>query len=291
MKTKNSMIYFNDLIQNSTLKNRTNSDQSVFDLNSNQNLRKYIESLNMIEYRNIRSLFDNYNHQFFVNEKRIPKNLFIFLEYSFLSLFYLISKPFLEITPDKIVFILFCFQLKQKEKIISYNEYESLNKNKEIIYSENIADRSISEINRIKFKIISLILRKLFKKTVELEIIRLHYPYYETNIFINLLNKTINKIKIKRVLSKIFETANILDPNKLLDKKINKIPSFISGIKIRIAGRLLTQRIVPRKTVKTISKGSLAKSNTIHLEKGRITNKNKRGAFSVTITLGHIRIS
>jgi Mitochondrial ribosomal protein (VAR1) len=134
-----------------------------------------------------------------------------------------------------------------------------------------------------------LILRRFFGKPVELEIIRLSYPFYETNIFVNLLSKTINKIKIKRILSKTFDKANIFNPNKLIGRKISKIPSFVSGVKIRIAGRLLTQRIVPRQTVKTISRGSLARGKAIYLETGRLTNKNKRGAFNVTVTIGHIK--
>jgi len=199
----------------------------------------------------------------------------------------LISKPFLEITPDKIVLSLFCFRLKKN--IVSYDNNKLSNENKEFVYNKDSAYRSIDKIDRIKLRIISLILRRLFKKSVELEIIRLHYPFYETNIFVNLLSKTINKIKIRRILSKFFDKANIFDPNKLIGKKIHKIPSFISGVKIRIAGRLLTQRIVPRQTVKTISKGSLARGKVIYLEKGNITNKNKRGAFNVTVTIGHIK--
>jgi hypothetical protein len=221
---------------------------------SNTNLRKYLESLNTLESQN---LFNNNNHQFIKNS--IPKNIYTFLEYSFLSLFNLISKPLIEITPDKIVLIIFCFRLNS------------------------------DSLDKTKLKIISLILRDLFKKPVELEIIRLHYPFYETNIFVNLLSKAINKIKIKRVLSKFLKKANIFDPNKLIGKKINKIPSFISGIKIRIAGRLMTQRIIPRKTVKIISKGSLARGKVICLEKGRFTNKNKRGAYNITVTIGHLK--
>lgn len=287
MKIKNSMKYFNESIKSSILENRIESNRTFFESQSVENIRKYTESLNTFEYRCIRSLFQDNNHRFGLHEDRIPKNLYIFLEYSFLSLFYLISKPFLEITPDKIVLSLFCFRLKKN--IVSYDNNKLSNENKEFVYNKDSAYRSIDKIDRIKLRIISLILRRLFKKSVELEIIRLHYPFYETNIFVNLLSKTINKIKIRRILSKFFDKANIFDPNKLIGKKIHKIPSFISGVKIRIAGRLLTQRIVPRQTVKTISKGSLARGKVIYLEKGNITNKNKRGAFNVTVTIGHIK--
>jgi Mitochondrial ribosomal protein (VAR1) len=287
MTTINSITRINNSIKNHSIEDLIKLDRSKLEVLSidnlnkypesfntleNKNLRTYIESFNTLENKNIRSLFNDNNYRFLESEIRIPKNLYIFLEYSFLSVFFLISKPFLEITPGKIGLILFWFRLNRK-----------------IVYSKDSAYQPIKEFELNKFKTISIILRKLFKKTLELEIIGLHYPFYETNIFVNLLSKTINKIKINRILSKFFYKANIIDPNKITDKKIYNIPSFISGIKIKIAGRLLTQRIVPRKTVKIISKGSLARDKVIFLEKGRITNKNKRGAFNVTMTIGHIK--
>jgi len=65
------------------------------------------------------------------------------------------------------------------------------------------------------------------------------------------------------------------------------LPAFLSGMKIRIAGRLLTQRVVPRKTVKTTVRGALATGKVNYSEMARITKKNKRGAFSITVTSGH----
>jgi hypothetical protein len=51
----------------------------------------------------------------------------------------------------------------------------------------------------------------------------------------------------------------------------------------------LTQRVIPRKTVKNFTRGSLARGKIIYLETARFTNKNKRGAFSITISTGHIK--
>ena len=278
-------------IQSINLKN----NNSINEINT----REYIKSLTKFESNNAYSFSNNYNYKFFVDNNRIPKNINIFLEYSFLSLFYLISKPFFEITPDKITIHLFCFQIKPKKKVVIYkqggategseaSQAEILNK--KIISLKDNVSMLTKKINRIKLQIISRILRKIFKKTVELEIVRLHYPFYNTNIFVNLLGKMINKIKFRRILRQFFNKAKILNPTKLIGKKISKIPSFISGIKFKIAGRLLTQRIVPRQTVKIISRGSLARNKVIYLEKGRFTNKNKRGAFSITVTTGHIKI-
>jgi hypothetical protein len=58
-------------------------------------------------------------------------------------------------------------------------------------------------------------------------------------------------------------------------------------LKIRIAGRLMTQTVVPRKTVKTKLKGAFATGKVNYLDTARFTSKNKRGAFSITVSSGH----
>ena len=64
-------------------------------------------------------------------------------------------------------------------------------------------------------------------------------------------------------------------------------PSGISGINIKLAGRPFKERIVPRFTSRTIQRGNLGKTKTDFITTSRFTNKNKRGAFSFTITMGH----
>jgi hypothetical protein len=68
----------------------------------------------------------------------------------------------------------------------------------------------------------------------------------------------------------------------------NKIPSFLSGISLKLAGRVLTQKIQKRVKSKIIQKGSLAKANTGLINTNTFINKNKRGVFSITIKIGHI---
>jgi len=68
----------------------------------------------------------------------------------------------------------------------------------------------------------------------------------------------------------------------------NKIPSFLSGIYLKLAGRVLTQKIQRRVKSKIIQKSSLAKANTDLINTKTFVNKNKRGIFSITIKTGHI---
>jgi hypothetical protein len=73
-------------------------------------------------------------------------------------------------------------------------------------------------------------------------------------------------------------------------RKINKnkqIASVLMGIKVRIAGRLARQRVVPKRTVKTLYKGAISKSNSNFVDSATYTGKNKKGAFSIRVWLSH----
>lgn len=99
----------------------------------------------------------------------------------------------------------------------------------------------------------------------------------------------INKIKLRRIVKKFISklVKNNSTNNSIINKSNQLIPSALSGIKIKVAGRLLTQRVIPRKTVKIISSGAISRGKSMFVETSRFTNKNKRGAFSLTVSIGH----
>jgi len=78
-----------------------------------------------------------------------------------------------------------------------------------------------------------------------------------------------------------------ITPSNLLKKTTVKT-SYLSGMNIKLAGRLMTQSIRPRFTVQSKQEGSLARVKVHYTEKSRFTGKNKRGAFSFTVTIGHV---
>ena len=72
--------------------------------------------------------------------------------------------------------------------------------------------------------------------------------------------------------------------------EIKALPSNMIGLKVELAGRLTTQRSVPRKTVSNSQKGSfvcsasLSKSeNNSSLDFTQYTSKNKFGAFTIKV--------
>jgi hypothetical protein len=232
---------------------------------NNKNIKNYIKSKTVFNSKivNFLSLSNNYYfNKYNQISSPIKNSIFEFLSITFKTMFALISQPVFINTPDKVIIQLFYFVLKFDLKINNANFILK---------------------NKTKLKAICNILSRFFQKPIELELIRLYYPYYNSNILVNLFGILINKIKLRRILNK-FIIKSI--ENKLVINK-SLIPSALSGIKIKVAGRLLTQRIVPRMSVKTFTYGSTSRNKSMFLDTARFTSKNKRGAFSLTISLGH----
>jgi len=59
--------------------------------------------------------------------------------------------------------------------------------------------------------------------------------------------------------------------------------SHITGIKIKLSGRLTTQRSSPRQTVQAGRLGSSAKGAYSTLDYSQHTSKNKLGAFTMKV--------
>ena len=81
------------------------------------------------------------------------------------------------------------------------------------------------------------------------------------------------------------------NPNKVYNfnsNDLNHFPSYLSGIKIKLAGRTFKQRIIPRMTVKYAGKGTLTNVNVNLIQKSRFTGKTRRGSFSFTVSLAHL---
>jgi Mitochondrial ribosomal protein (VAR1) len=250
-------------------------------LNNNNNNNKTSNFSNYIKFININNSINKdklftYNQQINYNynntNNKLIKKIYLFLFYSFFSMNSLISKPIIEITPNKVVIHLFFYLFKE-------NNIKNINKNNTFI-----------KFNQIKLNIISKILSKMFNKSVELDLVRLSYPYFDSNIFVNLLNILINKIQIRIIMQTFFKKAIIKNPINLITNKnyiSNKIPSFLSGINLKIGGRLMTHRVVPKQTIKIIRKGALTRGKIKFFDTARYTNKNRRGAFSLTLSIGH----
>ena len=60
-------------------------------------------------------------------------------------------------------------------------------------------------------------------------------------------------------------------------------PAKTTGIRIRLAGRLKTERFKARQTVQTVQLGSLSQNLTNFVNSASYTSKNKKGAFNIKV--------
>ena len=181
-----------------------------------------------------------------------------------------------------------------QKKITNLFNNTFINYNKPIHYCEENFNKNNLQNNSIfliiynqKLNNLTQLLSNIFNKPVQLELIRLHYPFYDPNIIVNLLSYFSENIKIRRLLGKIYKSALITKPTAIIQRKrFSVIPGYLTGLTIKFAGRFPTQKIVPRKTVKTEKIGSLARKKAVLIETARFSNKNRRGSFTISVSTG-----
>nr|YP_010955427.1 ribosomal protein S3 [Butyriboletus hainanensis]WMX20517.1 ribosomal protein S3 [Butyriboletus hainanensis] len=184
--------------------------------------------------------------------------------------------------------------INAQKRIIRLFNNAFINYNKPIHYSEDNCNINKLQNNSMflniynqKLKFLAQLISKIFNKPVQLELIRLHYPFYDPNIIVNLLSYLSENLKIRRILGKIYKSALITKPTANIQRKrFSIIPGYLTGLTIKFAGRFPTQKIVPRKTVKTEKIGSLARKKAVLVETARFSNKNRRGSFSISVSTG-----
>ncbi len=248
-------------------------------LNENESKKKLI-FMNEQQYIRLISPFNFKlasisNHVYtFTNKsyKQINKNLhnlYIICKSAFLNMSSIISKPIISINSKLIKITLLYYWKPLRKKYIK----SSLHSKFLILHYKKLE-------NLVK------LLSKLFNKSVELELIRIYSPQNESNILANLIGILSNFIKFRNIHMKLFKVTK----TKIFKKRFcnKKIPSFLSGIFLKLAGKVLTKKIQRRVKSKVIQKGSLARANTELINTKTFVKKNKRGVFSITIKTGHI---
>nr|YP_009912201.1 ribosomal protein S3 [Dictyophora indusiata]QLD96638.1 ribosomal protein S3 [Dictyophora indusiata] len=180
---------------------------------------------------------------------------------------------------------------KMRERLENLDSYIVANNSKKNLnILSNIESNngpSLISLNKIKFKYLISFLEKIFNKKIELELIRLKYPAHNSHILAQVLALSSKNLKFFTIMRKLLYNVNIKHPG-FLKHNFNIIPSYLSGIKIRLGGRLSTEKLIPRKTVKTYQIGSIARNKVNYKDNTRVTLKNKRGVYSFTVITSHI---
>ena len=160
---------------------------------------------------------------------------------------------------------------------------------------------SITNVYNNKFLYLIDYLTKLFNTEIELNLVRLYQPYQDSEILVNYLNNESYNNKFIKLTSRLFKNMKIYKINKnkiasLLGNNNTKTigtltssyPSGISGINIKLAGRPINEKIIPRLTVKRAQRGNFNRLNTKVTQISTFTDKSRKGAFNFTVRLSHI---
>jgi hypothetical protein len=146
-------------------------------------------------------------------------------------------------------------------------------------------------LNNSSINSLGEVLGKVFKQPVELRLVRLHYPYLNSYILAQYIAINTAKYNFTRIQRAIFGALQFpLLTGSNLD---GTLPSYITGMKIRISGRLTTQRSVPRQTEQTAQIGSFSSSHIPANKSGIIeyaafSTKNQKGAFTIKVWISQV---
>lgn len=250
----------------------THSTQTI-DLNTSL-IQVYPSSADISVYKTISSLisFDTslikpqYLSYQFNKQNKLHTQHYItvsqILESAFLSMGYLINKPKYKRTPSKTCIHIFYYKQSKEYSHLTQSKCHQL----------------------IQY------LHELLDTPIQLNITNISHIIAESTILAKALVSQSYKGRFLKIVSSLFkhmkfeEVSNI---DTFTAYQFNLVPSFISGIKIRLGGRTFRQRIIPRKTVQTLQKGTLARTKARFMEKVQISHKTRRGTFTFTVYMGH----
>ena len=162
----------------------------------------------------------------------------------------------------------------------------------------NIVNLYINKFN-ILFKLLqgqylpNICAAQIINKPIEFNLIRLHKSDYDSNILAQLFILILKKKNIRIAINKLYtknNIANTASASYLMPayadqaQEYNFIPAYISGLYIKIGGRLMREPIIPRLTTKKFEIGAIATGKVNLVDSARITQKNKKGAYTIKIT-------
>lgn len=263
-----------------------------------------------------KSYFYNFNSSNRYKIYKLFSMIFNIINYFFGTFYCIISKPVLLFTQNKLTIYINYYIPKTSYRLIrrhnwKYNKLPA-NSAKDLtieleklikILSKLLKLNVELQLNRLKYPYHdSSILAKLisfnsnYRKFTPLIKLIFKKASIITNALKTYKNKSINtctpkecwstptdQLKENNIVGEVHSDfySVVSGPKNL---KIHKsIPAVLTGLKIKISGRLITQRVVPKKTISKLEKGGFKKTKTNLVDYATYTNKNKRGSYTVKV--------
>ena len=118
---------------------------------------------------------------------------------------------------------------------------------------------------------------------VEVRLLGLRYPYLDRSILAQYVAINGGKYNFTRMHKLIFNKLTTVKKNSVLPS--DALSGHITGLKLELAGRLTTQRSIPRKTVSNKHTGSfyVNKNRGSSVDFSQYASKNKIGAYTIKV--------
>jgi ribosomal protein S3 len=200
----------------------------------------------------IRHSFDNKNqNQLILNTTRTGAKL---ISYFFSPINALASKPVFTILPNSVVVHVF-YYIPVTGQALNNNTVNNLGE----------------------------ALTRIFKQPVELRLVKQNYPYLNSYILAQYIASNTLTNKLVNIVRRVFSSVAPVKDIRSSEALASVLPSHIVGIKVRVSGRLVTERSRPQQTVQSAEIGSFSKDNLSLVDSALFTTKNKKGAFTVKV--------
>jgi hypothetical protein len=123
---------------------------------------------------------------------------------------------------------------------------------------------------------------------VEVRLLGLRYPYLDRSILAQYVAINGGKYNFTRMHKLIFNKLTTVKKNSVLPS--DALSGHITGLKLELAGRLTTQRSIPRKTVSNKHTGSfyVNKNRGSSVDFSQYASKNKIGAYTIKVWLSNV---
>jgi len=123
---------------------------------------------------------------------------------------------------------------------------------------------------------------------VEVRLLGLRYPYLDRSILAQYVAINGGKYNFTRMHKLIFNKLTTVKKNSVLPS--DALSGHITGLKLELAGRLTTQRSIPRKTVSNKHTGSfyVNKNRGSSVDFSQYASRNKIGAYTIKVWLSNV---
>jgi hypothetical protein len=140
------------------------------------------------------------------------------------------------------------------------------------------------------------LLSDLFRVPVQVEAVRLHHPHLDAHVLARYISMNSAHITFSKILEQLWATNVISQP--VPTEEENKgllvlpptgggvvVPTYLTGVKVKLSGRLDNERSTPRQSVQEAQVGTFSSKAVHHTDRASYTSKNNKGSFTVKVWL------